>query len=82
MAVLDHAFDDLGVIGLPSSAAAVAIKASIGARAPRGRRNSRSKVRRRDSDPLCSRWLRSGWPSLAGGSVSLINKGARVPIVT
>src|ERR1700730_4853398 len=66
-----------GVIGVPSSAAAGATRASILSRWPRGRRISRSRVRKRDSDPGCSG--SSDWPSLAGGSVSLIKNGPGLP---
>src|SRR5438874_7160906 len=66
-----------GVIGVPSSVAAVATKASIVSRWPRGRRSSRNSVRKRDSDPGCSGG--SGWPSLADGSVWLIQKESGFP---
>src|ERR1700681_3526943 len=66
-----------GVIGVPSSLAAVASRASIVSRWPRARRSSRNRVRTRDSDPGCSGG--SDWPSLLGGSVSLIKKGPGLP---
>src|SRR5256714_1046232 len=66
-----------GVIGVPSSVAAVAPRASIVSRWPRGRRSSRNSMRKRDSDPGCSGG--SDWPSLADGSVSLIKQGSGFP---
>src|SRR3984893_15178836 len=66
-----------GVIGVPRSWAAFAARASSVSRWPRGRRISRYKVRNRDSDPGCSGG--SDWPSLLGGSISLIKKGPGLP---
>jgi len=71
----------LGVIGFalgwrPAAAAlalGAAIIASIASRGPRVRQIIRAKLRRRPMDPRCS-----GWPSLLGGSVSLISYKIRV----